>query len=104
MVSRFFDYNCLITYLGELNQKALGKALIKVLGGGPKFIPRIKDDITVSEYNEYKLLKIEFIYYIKEGILSESEKTKCLQDLKNDIDTAITAELKNQKVIFNFEE
>lgn len=103
MISRFFDYNCLVTYMGELDKDAFGSALVAVLGNGPKFIPRIKEDITLSEYKGYKLLKIELIYFIKEGLFSEEDKEKFITDLKNDIEEAINEELKEQSVIFTIE-
>lgn len=104
MISRFFDYNCLVTYLGNLDEDDFGSSLKKVLGDGNKFIPLIKSDVSLAEYNGYMLLKIELIYFVKESILSPEEKEEFIKKMKVDIKNAINAELKKQKVIFTVED
>lgn len=103
MESRFVSYNCLISYLGGLDKESFGEALIEALGAGPKFIPRITQEVNLMEYEGTQIIKIDFIYYIEKGIFNEEEKIKYVKELKSTIHDAIYNELKAQKILFNFE-
>lgn len=102
MDSRFISYNLLVTYLGEFDQDSFRNSLIKTLGEGPKFIPRIMDDIQLLSYEPYRMIKIWLLYEVKKGIFSDEERITCTKELKDKITQDIISELKKQKLIFNF--
>jgi len=103
MESRFINYNCLVSYLGGLDQESFQNALLEALGEGPKFIPRIDGSVVIKEYEGIQFLKIELLYYIEKGIFTDEEKQKYIKELKSTIHEAVYNELKAQKIIFNFE-
>lgn len=103
MITRFYNYNCLVTYMGELDQEEFAQSLIEALGEAPKYIPRVKEDVNMMEYNGYKLLKIELIYFVKDGILQGDDKEIALKSLSLQIDATIKETLKKQSILFNIE-
>jgi hypothetical protein len=104
MMSRFFNYNCIVSYVGGLNQESFGMALKDALGDGNKFMPMILNDISLNECNGIQFIKINLLYYIERGIFSDEEKAKYISDLKKLIRESIEKELKSQKLFFNFED
>jgi hypothetical protein len=102
MDSRFVSYNLLVTYLGEFDKDSFREALIKTLGDGPKFIPRIMDDIQIISYEPYQMIKIWLLYEVKKGIFSEEEQLNYTKELREKITQDIRQELKKQKLVFNF--
>lgn len=100
MEARFVNYNCLVTYMGELDKELFQETLIDAIGLGPKFIPRISDDISLLSYNSYNLCKINIVFFIERGIFSEEEKAAAIKTLRDNITAKIQEGLKTQKIIF----
>lgn len=97
---RFFQFNKMFTYIGELDRTELYFKINEVLKDLPIYLAKINSDVSEYEYDNNNIISININYYLAKGVISEDDSIKLFKDTYDKLLEVINKELKNQKLIF----